>query len=457
MTTTQSVMTSTTQPPPVQQDWREIIDHLMNQCFEQGATDAEVSVNLSQGFSVTVRQGEIDKLEQQNDQSLVLTVYCDQRQASVSTTDLTATGLQSLAHSACEIAQLTQPDPYAGLAEADQLADLNQQPDLQLYQPWSLTIDEASDKALTLEKQAVSYDQRLSGEETTIMTTQNDYIYANSRGFYGRQPHTVHEISCVLLGQDEHGAKERDYAYSVARSAEQLLSIDSIAQLAAQRTYSRLGSQCLSTTQAPILFTPRVAQGLISSFLSAISGSKLYRHASFLQDHLGELIFPEFVQIEEQPHLLGGLNSSYFDADGVATYSKPFVDQGRLQSYCLDVYSARRLNMTTTANGGGIHNLVVAADHQPDYDQLIQQMDRGLIVTEVMGHGVNLVTGDYSQGAAGFWVENGEIQYPVSELTIAGQLKTMFRDIIAVGADVDYQSNIQTGSILVNNMTIAGH
>lgn len=439
------------------QSWQERLQELFKHCHDLGASDAEVHLHLTTGFSVSVRRGQVDSIQQQNDQQLELTVYRDQRKATVSTTDLNPEGLKRLAQSACEIACYTEADPYAGLAEREQMANLEEQSDLGIYNVWSISMEQAIDKAIDLEKQALAYDERLSGEETALSTSQEYYIYANSRGFCGFEPNTLHEMSCVLIACDDKGGKERDEAHSVSRHPDDLLSVETLAQMAAERTLSRLNSQRVTTLKTPVLFLPRVAQSIIGSFVSAISGGRLYRNASFLKDQIGELIFPEFISIKEKPHLPGGLGSSYFDNDGIATYEKAFIEQGRLNSYCLSVYSARRLDMSTTANADGIHNLTVEQPNAPSYDELIKRMDRGLIVTEVMGHGVNLVTGDYSQGASGFWVENGVIQYAVSELTVAGHLKNMFQNIIAVGHDIDTQSNIQTGSILIDDITIAGH
>lgn len=455
-------MISTTQTAPLEtaqeaETWRLRIHELMTLCYQSGASDAEVELHLTTGFSVRVRQGQVDTVEQQNDRQLDLTVYREQRKATVSTTDLTQGGLEQLAQSACDIVHYCESDPYAGLAEPGHMANIDSESDLGLFNQWSLSIDQAIDQALSLEQQAVAYDHRLSGEETSVSTSQEYYVYANSRGFYGVRPNTIHEIGCVLIARDDQGHKERDEAHTVSRHPDQLLPLETIAQLAAQRTISRLNSQSVTTVKASVLFLPRVAQSIIGSFVSAISGGRLYRDASFLKDHLDQKVFPESVTIKEEPHLYGGLGSSYFDGDGMATYDKTFVDQGFLRNYCLSVYSARRLGMTTTANAGGIHNLKVEHAQAPNYAELVKQMGQGLIVTEVMGHGINLVTGDYSQGASGFWVDNGKIQYPVSELTIAGNLKTMFQNIEAIGSDVDTQSNIQTGSILVGSMTIAGH
>ena len=409
--------------------WRLRLNHLLSRCYQLGATDAEVDLQLTTGFTVSIRDGQADSVEQQNNQQLELTVYMDQRKATVSTTDLTQSGLQQLAQSACDVAQYTQADPYAGLAEASEMAQFEDQPDLGLYQPWSLTIEQAIERGLDLEKQAVAVDERLSSEQIWLSTSQSYSVYTNSRGFYGVEPNTMHDMGCVLIARDDQGRKERDLAYSMSRNPHDLLSIDHLAQLASQRTLARLNSRRVSTVKAPVLFLPRVAQEIISSFMAAISGGRLYREVSFLQGRLGERIFPESISIRECPHLYGGLGSAYFDDDGMATYDKFFVQQGYLQHYCLSVYSARRLGMTTTANAGGFYNLVVEQADAPDYEALIKRMDRGLI----------------------------EIQYPVSELTIAGSLPVMFQNISAVGGDVDTQSHIQTGSILVNEMTIAGH
>jgi len=328
-------------------------------------------------------------------------------------------------------------------------------PDLDLYHPWNVEVEEAIALGIECEDAARSVDPRITNSEGASLNTHSGLqIYGNSHGFIGGYPSSRHSISCAVVGQEDD-AMQRDYWYSTARSHDTLEPPDLVGKKAGERTLARLGARRIPTQEAPVIFQAEMAIGLMRSFIGAINGSALYRHSSFLMDHLGKQVFPKFVRIHEQPLLPGGLASAAFDSEGVATRTKDFITGGILQSYVLDSYSARKLNMQTTANAGGVRNLHIEPGDM-DLEALLRTMDKGLLVTEMMGSGLNMVTGDYSRGAAGFWVEDGEIQYPVEEITIAGNLRQMFAGLQAVGKDLDRRSSIRTGSWLLEPMTIAG-
>jgi len=348
---------------------------------------------------------------------------------------------------------MIEEDPCAGLADASLMP--KDVLDLDLYHPWGITPEEAKNNAIACERLAMEQSKKITNSEgCTVATNQGHGVYANSHGFIGEVKSTSHEISCMLIAE-EMGEKERDYSYTTACAHEDLETWRWVAENAATRTVARLGAKKMKTCKTPVVFSPELARSLLGNFVSAISGGSLYRESSFLLNHLGKEVFPSWVNIFERPHILKGIGSIAFDADGVATYDKNFVTDGALSSYSLSDYSAKRLKMKTTANSGGVHNLRVTNTGQ-SFEELLQTMGTGLYVTELIGQGVNLVTGDYSRGAFGYWVENGEIQYPVHEITIANNLKTMLKTILAIGNDTDKRGNIQTGSILIEEMMIAG-
>jgi PmbA protein len=380
-------------------------------------------------------------------------VYFGQRKGSASSTDLSPESIKETVSAACSIARYTSADDYAGLPDPELLA--TEFPDLDVYHPWAISADEAIALAIECENAARFYHSDISNSEgATVNSHQGISVLGNSLGFLQARQATRHSLSCSVLAQHDD-SMQRDYWYSVARNALGLESAVDVGIKAAQRTLRRLDARSLSTRSCPVLFCAEMASGLLSSLIGAISGGSLYRKSSFLLDALDTQIFPDFVHIYEQPHLLGGLGSAVFDAEGVATQSRDIVRDGILRGYVLSTYSARKLGMRSTGNAGGVHNLTITPS-ELDFSALLKQMDTGLLVTELMGQGVNRVTGDYSRGAAGFWVENGEIQYPVEEITIAGNLKTMFRNMVATANDVDYRGNIRTGSILLEQMSIAG-
>jgi PmbA protein len=420
---------------------------------ELGASDAEVSASISSGLSVTVRMREVETLEYHRDQGIALTVYFGQRKGSASSSDLSEAAVRESVRRACGLAQYAAEDDCSGLADADRLAQ--EVPDLDLNHPWSIGPGEAIDLATECEVAALDSDPRLNNSEGASVSTSSGYrVYGNTRGFLGGYPGSHHSLSCAVLGEED-GRMERDYEYTVARDAANLVDPVTVGREAARRTVQRLGATKLDTRSTPVLFPAHLARGLFGHLIGAISGGSQYRKSTFLLDKIESQVLADLVTIDEMPHIVGGLASSPFDNEGVATVARRLVDAGVLKGYVLGSYYARKLGMQTTGNSGGTHNLVVNSTGE-DLTALLAKMDRGFFVSELMGHGVNGVTGDYSRGAAGFWVENGKIQYPVSEITVAGNLLDMYRNIVAIGADTDFRGGIRTGSVLVEEMTLAG-
>lgn len=392
-------------------------------------------------------------MEHNRDRGLVVTVYFGERTGSASTSDYSASSVKDTVQAACAIASHTEEDPCNGLADPDRLAvDF---PDLDLFHPWRPSVADVLDSALACEAAALDFDERITNSEgATGSSHEGHEVYGNSHGFRGRTSKTRHGTSCSVIGQTDAGM-QRDYWYSSARNRAALEAPELIGRRAAERTVRRLNSRRLKTCKVPVIYEAPIASSLLSHFIGAISGGALYRQASFLLDHLGKQIFPSSVHLREEPQLPGAIGSANFDNEGVVTNARDIVRDGVLNSYVLDSYAARRLQLETTGNAGGVHNLTINAGDR-NLEQLVKSMDRGVLVTELIGFGVNLVTGDYSRGAAGFWVENGEIQYPVEEITVAGNLKQMFTKLAEVGNDVDTRGNIRCGSILIDDMTIAG-
>lgn len=427
---------------------------LLNKAKQKGATAAEASASISEGFNVNVRKGEVDTVEFNRDKGLTLTVYCGQRQGVVSSSDFSEVALDHCLDKAWAIAQYTDEDPAAGLAPKERMAQ--KIIELDLYHPWEMTPEKAIPLLKEAEAMAMASDNRISNSEgVNLNTHQSDYVYANSYGFCGTVRSTSHSFSCVLLATDKNGAMQRDYDYTHSRDAKTLEDFDAVAKRAAEYTVQRLGAQSISTGKMPVIFSERMVSGLWGELLAAISGGNLYRDASFLKDMAGKLVLNPCVTIVEDPHIQRGWASSYFDKEGVATQKRDLIKAGVLQGYILNSYSARRLGLETTGNAGGAHNILVQPTGE-DPKTLLKKMNTGLLVTEVMGMGVNLVTGDYSQGASGFWVEHGEIQHPVEGVTIAGNLKDIFANIIAIGNDINQRSYIASGSVLVGEMMVAG-
>ncbi len=431
----------------------QLVSELLAEAKRQGASAAEAGVSSDTGLSLTVRMGDVETIEHTRDNGLGVTVYFGQSKGSASTTDLSPQAVRDTVKAACDIARYTTEDSCSGLADADLMArDL---PDLDLYHPWEIDVDAAIELGKACEDAARGLDRRIVNSEGASLNTHAGlHVYGNSHGFVGGYPTSRHSLSCAVISQ-EGDTMQRDYWYTVGRAAADLEPAAQVGQQAARRALARLGARKISTREAPVIFQPEVATSLLRSFTGAIRGSALYRKSSFLLDHLDKKIFPDFVRIHENPRLVKGLGSAAFDGEGVATKAKDLVCDGILRSYILSSYSARKLGMQTTGNAGGVRNLAIEPGAL-DLDDLLKEMDSGLLVTEMMGHGVNMVTGDYSRGASGFWVERGEIQYPVEEITIAGNLKQMFQQLLAVGRDQECRGNIRTGSWLIENMTIAG-
>ncbi|MDQ3796502.1 MAG: metalloprotease PmbA [Pseudomonadota bacterium] len=432
---------------------KSLAELVLDEAKRQGATSAEVDVSVNWGLSVTARLGAVETLEHHKDQGVAVTVYLGTRKGSSSSSDLDAGALKETVRAACRIARYTAEDECAGLADAALMA--HDYPDLDLDHPWNLGAELAIGLAIECETAARDTDPRISNSEgATVSHLRGTAVYGNTHGFIGGYRATRHSLSCAVIGQ-QMNHMQRDYWYSVARDSRLLDSPQTVGRIAAERTLKRLGARRLGTCQAPVLFEAGVARSLLGHFVGAVSGGALYRKASFLLDYAGKQVFPNFVHIHEQPHLKRAMGSAPFDDEGVATQPRDLVIGGVLQGYVLSSYSARRLGLKSTGNAGGVRNLIIDPG-TCDLAGLMKQMDTGLMVTELIGHGVNMVTGDYSRGAAGFWVEGGEIQYPVEEITIAGNLKDMFLGLQAVGNDIDKRGNIRSGSILIERMTVAG-
>ncbi len=432
---------------------KQVVEDLLQEARHQGAEAAEAGVSAQTGLSVTVRLGETETIEHTSDNGLGITVYFGHRKGSANTTDLRPEAVRESVAAACRIAKHTSEDPAAGLADADRMA--RDVPDLDLYHPWDLDADEAAGIARDCEDAARAVDPRISNSEgATLYTQQSSFIYGNSHGFVGGYPTTRHSLSCAVIAQ-QGDEMQRDYWYDSGRLPAELAEPAAIGRRAAERTLARLDGRQLGTRECPVLFRADVAPSLLRSLFGAIRGHAVYRKSTFLLDQVGEQIFPDWVRISEDPLLPRGQASAPFDNEGVATGYRELVAGGVLQGYLLDSYSARKLGLQSTASAGGVRNAGIASSGQC-FDELLREMDHGVVVTELMGQGTNPVTGDYSRGAAGFWVENGEIQYPVDEITVAGNLKDMFRQLLAVGSDNDIPGSIDTGSWLIERMTVGG-
>jgi PmbA protein len=418
-----------------------------------GASQAEASASFGTGLAVTVRMRSVETLEYHRDQGLGVTVYFGQRKGSASTSDLGAAAIEESVRKACTLARYTAEDECAGLADADRLA--RETPDLDLHHSWDVDADGAIEVATRCEAAALDSDVRVTNSEgASVSTHEGSRAYGNSHGFLAGYRDTHHSLSCAVLAS-QGSSMERDFEYTTARHPDELASAASVGREAARRACARLGAVKLDTRTAPVLYPAQLARGLIGHLLGAISGGALYRKASFLLDSLGTQVLADCVTIDERPHLPRGLASAPWDDEGVATRDRRLVDAGVLGGYVLGSYSARKLGMASTGNAGGTHNIVVQPTAGGLAD-LLSAMGTGFLVTELMGSGINPVTGDYSRGAAGFWVEGGEIRFPVSEVTVAGNLRDMFLGIAAIGDDVDLRGGIRSGSILVREMTIAG-
>jgi PmbA protein len=436
-----------------QVELEDITGLALDEARARGADQAEVAVSHDVGLSATARMGDVEHLEYTNDRAAGITVFCGNRKASASSSELTTQAIRETVAKACSIARYTAEDAHAGLADPSLMA--TEIPDLQLDHPWALEADAAIELAIACEAAALSYDSRITNSEgATVWTNRGIRVYGNTHGFIGSFAKTSHGISCAVLSGAQ-GDMQRDYYYAATRDPGDLESANHIGRTAAKRAVGRLGARKIATTKSPVIFIPELARGFIGHAMGAIAGSAQYRRSSFLLDAAGEMLFPEFINVEECPHIPKGMASVPYDAEGVRTWDRDIVSGGVLQGYILSSYSARRLGLETTANAGGAQNLIVPGNVD-GLPELLATMGTGLLVEELIGQGVNAVTGDYSRGAVGHWVENGEITHPVHEVTIAGNLRDLYPRIVAVGRDQDLRGGIRCGSLLVDGLTIAG-
>jgi PmbA protein len=450
-------MTTTTLPAPTSlsaADLERIIAQALAEARRLGATQAEAGVSIDTGLSVGVRMGEVETLEYQRDRGMGITVYHGQRKGSASTSDFSSQAVLETVSKACSIAKFTAEDPCAGLADKEMMAA--SPPALDLSHPWDVTAERAIELARSSESAALAFDSRINNSEGASVSTHRALrVYGNSHGFLGGYPTTSHSVSCVVLAGSGDGM-QRDYWYTSSRDWRELEAPEGVGREAARRTVARLNPRRLRTQRAAALYVPELARGLVGHFIAAIRGSSQYRQSSFLLGAAGQQVFPKGFSIIERPHIPKAIGSAPFDEEGVTTKDRDLIVDGVLTGYVLGSYSARKLGLVTTGNAGGPHNLLVASNSSGGFEALVKRMGKGLIVTELMGQGVNVVTGDYSRGAAGFWVENGAIQYPVAEITVAGNLKEILPQIVAIGDDIDRRGNVQMGSALLAEVTIAG-
>jgi len=456
MTTAIAARSATASPggrlPVATAELERVAAQVLDQARKGGATAAETEVSQGVGQSVTVRKGDVETIAYNRDKGIAVSVFVGQRRGHASSADFSDEAIRDTVDKAVAIARYTAEDPAAGLADPDRLA--HDWPDLDLYHPWALDVEEAIELGCETERAALAVDKRLTNTEgATVAFGESEFVYANSNRFHGGYRSSRHHIDCAVIGEDA-GAMQRDYWYTAARAPDDLEPARDVGRIAGERTVRRLGGRQLGTLECPVLFEASEAADLLGAFVHAVSGGSLYRKSSFLLDSLGTQVFAPHVNIREEPHLPRARGSAPFDNEGVATHSRDVVVDGVLRGYFLGSYSARKLGMQSTGNAGGAHNLVVPGTD--DLPALLRRMGRGLFVTEQLGQGVNGVTGDFSRGAAGFWVEDGVIAYPVEEITIAGNLRRMFRDIVALGNDIDRRGSRYIGSVLVSQMTIAG-
>lgn len=446
-------MSNLTVPDTAEAECRALIDSALRHAAAHGATQAEVHASKDLGLTVTARMRDVETIEFSNDRGFGITVYVGKQKGSASTADFRPEAVATTVDKALAIARQATEDPFSGLADETRMAvDL---PDLSLHHPWDIDADRARELALETEAAALDTDPRITNSEGATVTTHSGLsVYGNSHGFVAATRRSRHTISCAVIA-DQGTGMERDYDYSTARNAARLQAPEHVGRRAAEKALRRLGARKLSTRVAPAIFAADVARGFVGHLLSAISGGAQYRRASFLLEAAGEKVFPDFVTISERPYLPEAFGSAAYDSEGVQTVERDLIDGGVLTGYLLSSYSARRLGAETTGNAGGVHNVIVES-HGGGLDQLLRDMGDGLLITELMGQGVNPVTGDYSRGAAGFWVSGGEIAHPVSEITVAGNLRTLYAGIKAIGSDVDRRGVVQSGSILVDRLTIAG-
>jgi PmbA protein len=438
---------------PHAESFKNIISDTLKMAQANGASQSEAGLSVSQGLSVATRMGSVETIEHQQDNGLGISVYIGQHKGSASTSNLDPEAIRKTVEAACNIARYTSEDPCTGLADADLMATNFH--DLDLYHPWNIEPQAVIDMALECENAALDYDERIvNSEGASVDLSAGLSVYGNSHGFLQAQHKTRHSLSCSVIGES-NGNMQRDYWYDVNRKPDSLASARSVGAKAAERTVSKLDAEKLKTQKAAVLFVPDLARGIIGHFAGAIGGAAQYRKSSFLLDAIDTQVFPEFLQLDENPFEPGALGSANFDGEGVFVQKAPLIADGIVRSYLLDSYSARKLGLKTTGHASGVHNLTLNHTGK-NFEECLSSMHRGFLVTELMGHGVNTVTGDYSRGAAGFWVENGKIMHPVEEVTIASNLRDMFMGIVDIGNDIDLRGNIRCGSMLIENMTIAG-
>ncbi len=435
-------------------DLRNAAEFAIDYARKQGADQSELSLHQGTGISITARQQELETVEKHNDAQLVISVYKDKKTGSASSADMSELGIKSTVDAAMSIARYTGADDCFGLADADRMA--GKALELDLHHEWQANEAQMLEIAMRCEQAAIEHSEQITNSEgASVNTYSGSAVYANSHGFLSEGLGSQHSVSCSVIGSNESGM-QRDYWYDSNRNAEKLDSAEKIGLVAAKRTLARLGARQIPSCEATVMYDSGVAKSLISHFVGAIKGGAIYKKASFMLDKIGSDVLPEFVTIAENPHKLGASGSAWHDGEGVETPEyRAIVDAGRLQSYVLGSYTARKLGLESTANAGGVRNLTVSNTGQST-EKLLQEMGSGLLVTELIGSGINMVTGDYSRGAAGFWVENGEIQYPVEEITVAGNLLDMYQNIVAIGDDYDMRGSTECGSIVIENMTIAG-
>ncbi len=438
---------------PDAESFKNIVADTLKLAQSSGASQAEAGLSVSLGLSVAARMRKLETIEHQQDNGLGISVYFGQHKGSASTSNLEPDAIRKTVEAACNIARYTSEDPCTGLADAELMAqEFN---DLDLYHPWEISAEAAIELALECESAALDFDDRIiNSEGASVDINAGVSVYGNTHGFLQSERKTRHSISCSVLGESDAGM-QRDYWYEISRNPDHLTTARAVGLKAAERTVKRLDARKLKTQQSPVLFVPEIARGLIGHFTAAIGGSAQYRKASFLLDKINSRIFPKFFQLVEYPFESQALGSANFDSEGVIVKQSDLVTDGVIQSYLLDSYAARKLGLQSTGHANGVHNLTLQSTGK-SFDDCVKSMHRGLLVTELMGHGVNTVTGDYSRGAAGFWVEKGEVSFPVEEITIAANLKDMFAGIVEIGDDFDMRGGIRTGSIMLENMTIAG-
>lgn len=440
-------------PTALRQQLAELAERCVKTAREMGASSAEAGASSSSGLSVTARMGQVETVEHIRDKGIGVTVYFGQKKGTASTSDFSDAALTATVASACSIARYTGEDEFSGLADPELMA--TEFPDLDLHHPWALEAERAIELAIETEAHALQHDQRIKNSDgASVGSHETAHAYVNSHGFVGLRGSTRHSVSCSVIAEDEHGM-QTDYWYDTARRHTDMASGASIGKRAAERALARLSPRQIATGQHAVLYPPELATSLFGHFAGAVRGGSLYRKASFLLDKLGEPVFADHVRAHEQPHLRMAAGSAAFDSEGVATRARDLVTNGVLQGYILDSYGGRRLGMATTGNAGGLHNLTVDGG-ELDSKSILQELGTGILLGDLMGMSVNLVTGDYSRGAGGYWVENGEICYPIQEFTIAGNLADVFRQIVAIGNDTDTRGNVRCGSVLVAGMTVAG-